>query len=48
MSPKVRLLMSSVLGVAGIALAASVDWRIALGVFFLQWAHNVDRHHKAG
>jgi hypothetical protein len=34
------------LGVLGLIILLSVDWRIAIGVFFLFWGHIYERHRE--
>jgi hypothetical protein len=40
---KMTLIISILLSAVGIGLLVWVDWRIALGVFFMLWAHGLDR-----
>lgn len=42
---KIRIgmaLISLVVGVAGFCIFWSFDWRIAVGAFLLEWAHNIN------
>jgi hypothetical protein len=38
---KARTVAGAVLGIVGTALVAFVDWRLAVGVFLMIWANNV-------
>ena len=38
-----RAFFSVTMGAAGLWLTASVDWRVALGVFLMLWGNNASR-----
>lgn len=42
----IKLFFVTVLFIPGIALLIWVDWRIALGVFLLEWSNNVDKNKR--
>lgn len=43
MKDKIQVAIYFTIGIAGLALLAWADWRIALGVFLVLWSNNVQR-----